>query len=71
MTSTKLEGKSPQGWELSFPRLEAIVMMNKINYLLIGPNSWCKVEEASPNLSTNERIGLLAPQPIFEPRLQV
>jgi hypothetical protein len=24
-------------------------MMNKIIYLLISPNSWCKLEEASPN----------------------
>ena len=46
-------------------------MMNEIIYLLIGPNSWCKFEEVSPNLSTNERSGCLAPQPIFEPRLQV
>jgi hypothetical protein len=41
-------------------------MMNKIIYLLIGLNSWCKLEEASPNLSTNdERSGFLPPQPIF------
>ena len=29
MASTTVEGKNPQGWELSFPRLEAIVMINK------------------------------------------
>jgi hypothetical protein len=64
-------GKESTRLELSFPRLEAIFMMNKIIYLLIGPNSWYKLEEASPSLSTNERSGFLAPQPIFESRLQV
>ena len=59
------------GWELSFPRLEAIGMMNKLIHLLIDPNLWYKLEEASPNLSTNERSGFFPPQPIFEPQLQV
>ena len=42
-------------------------MMNKIIYLLIGPKSWCKLEEVSPNLSTNERSGFLPPNPFFSP----
>jgi hypothetical protein len=63
MASTR--GKSPQGWELSFPRLEAIVMMNKIVYLLIDPNSWCKLEEVNLSLSTNERSGFLQPPTHF------
>ena len=41
--------------------------MNKIIYLLIGPNSWCRLEEASPNLSTHERSGFLAPSPFLSP----
>jgi hypothetical protein len=35
--------------------------------LLIGPNSWCKLEEASLNLSTNERSEFLPPNPFLSP----
>jgi hypothetical protein len=41
--------------------------MNKIIYLLIGPNSWCKLEEASPNLSTNEKSDFFHPNPLLSP----
>jgi hypothetical protein len=37
----------------------------------LAPTHGVNLEEASPNLSTNERTGFLPPQPIFEPRLQV
>ena len=54
LTMASTRGKEFTMWELSFPRLEANVMKNKTIYLLICPNSRCKLEEASPNLSTNE-----------------
>ena len=41
--------------------------MNKIFNLLIGPNSCCKLDEASTNLSTNESSGFLAPGPFSSP----